>query len=61
MDITSKYPRVHGGPVYHGKEYLENLGISDLSKPDYGDSVTIENNDIPVFWACGVTPQNVIT
>jgi uncharacterized protein YcsI (UPF0317 family) len=54
------FPNVHGAPVYHGLEYKENLGIEDINKPDYGDSVTINEGEVPVFWGCGVTPQNVI-
>ncbi|MGD9015856.1 MAG: DUF1445 domain-containing protein, partial [Desulfobacterales bacterium] len=33
------------------------IGIGDLSKPDWGDAVTLYPDDVPVFWACGVTPQ----
>ena len=56
--ITSKYPDVHGEPVHIG--YPEMIGINDLSQPDYGDSVEVRKDEIPVFWACGVTPQNVM-
>lgn len=56
--ITSSYPRVHGGPVHIGDP--ENIGIADLSKPDYGDAVTIHEGEFPVFWACGVTPMVAI-
>ena len=38
----------------------EMIGITDIGKPDYGDAVPIEADEIPVFWACGVTPQAVI-
>ena len=58
VQITSRYPSVHGAPVHIGKPEL--LGIADLSKPDYGDSVPIAEDELPVFWACGVTPQAVI-
>jgi uncharacterized protein YcsI (UPF0317 family) len=57
--ITAHYPRVHGEPVHIG--YPDLIGINDLSQVDYGDPVDIENGEIPVFWACGVTPQNVLT
>lgn len=53
--ITSEYPRVHGSPVHMGDPAA--LGILDLSKPDFGDAVTIHEDEIPVFWACGVTPM----
>jgi uncharacterized protein YcsI (UPF0317 family) len=56
--ITGRFPDVHGEPVHVG--YPEMIGINDLSRVDYGDAVAIEDNEIPVFWACGVTPQNVL-
>lgn len=58
VQITSRFPAVHGAPVHIGKPEL--IGISDLSWPDYGDPVEIRDDEIPVFWACGVTPQAVI-
>jgi uncharacterized protein YcsI (UPF0317 family) len=56
--ITARYPAVHGVPVQVGRP--EALGIVDLAKPDYGDAVPMRDDEIPVFWACGVTPQAVI-
>ena len=56
--ITGHYPEVHGAPIHIG--YPELIGISDLHTPDYGDSVTIREDEIPVFWACGVTSQHVL-
>ncbi|KXU18731.1 hypothetical protein WM41_0580 [Corynebacterium simulans] len=53
--ITSRYPSVHGAPVHVGNP--EAIGIEDLSRPDFGDAVDIPEGHIPVFWACGVTPQ----
>ncbi|MEH3146364.1 MAG: putative hydro-lyase [Methylobacterium frigidaeris] len=58
VQITSRFPSVHGAPVHIGLP--EMIGIEDLSRPDYGDAVTIAPDEIPVFWACGVTPQSVI-
>ncbi len=55
--ITSRFPNVHGAPVHIG--YPELIGITDLNSPDYGDKPVIKEGDIPVFWACGVTPQAV--
>jgi uncharacterized protein YcsI (UPF0317 family) len=55
--ITSRYPTVHGAPVHVGDP--DALGITDLAQPDYGDPVEIRSGEIPVFWACGVTPQAV--
>lgn len=56
--ITSRYPAVHGAPVHVGNP--EELGIGDLSRPDFGDPVDIPAGHIPVFWACGVTPQAAV-
>ncbi|AMO91168.1 hypothetical protein AWU68_0876 [Corynebacterium simulans] len=56
--ITSRYPSVHGAPVHVGNP--EAIGIEDLSRPDFGDAVDIPEGHIPVFWACGVTPQAVV-
>jgi uncharacterized protein YcsI (UPF0317 family) len=53
--VTARYPAVHGAPVHVGDPAA--LGIADLARPDYGDSVTFADGDVPVFWACGVTPQ----
>lgn len=58
VEITAKYPAVHGAPVHLG--FPEQLGIKDLSNPDYGDAVPVREGELPVFWACGVTPQSVV-
>ena len=55
VQITARMPQVHGAPVHVGSP--EALGITDLAKPDFGEAVTQEKYDVPVFWACGVTPQ----
>ncbi len=55
IQVCSRFPSVHGAPVHIGEP--AQIGISDLSKPDFGDAVSIYPNDLPVFWACGVTPQ----
>jgi uncharacterized protein YcsI (UPF0317 family) len=55
--VTEAYPHMHGAPVHVGDPTA--LGIQDLSAPDYGDAVPIEEGEVPVFWACGVTPQAV--
>ena len=59
IQITSRLPSVHGAPMHIGLP--ETIGIKDLAKPDYGDAVPMESDELPVFWACGVTPQAVIT
>ena len=58
VQITSRYPAVHGAPVHLGHPH--SIGIKDIGRPDYGDPVPIAPDEIPVFWACGVTPQAVI-
>jgi uncharacterized protein YcsI (UPF0317 family) len=58
IQITSRFPGVHGAPVHIGKPEL--IGIRDLGKPDWGDAVEVTDDELPVFWACGVTPQAVI-
>jgi uncharacterized protein YcsI (UPF0317 family) len=56
--ICSRFGRAHGAPVWVGSP--KAIGIDDLSRPDYGDSVEIRDGEVPVFWACGVTPQAVV-
>jgi uncharacterized protein YcsI (UPF0317 family) len=58
IQITTRFPQVHGAPVHVGKP--EMIGIKDVMKPDYGDAVEVRDDELPVFWACGVTPQSVI-
>lgn len=55
--ITSRYPAVHGAPVHVGNP--EELGIN-INSPDFGDAVKIPDGHLPVFWACGVTPQAAV-
>ena len=49
---------MHGAPIHLGLP--EQLGIADLARPDYGDPVPVHDDELPVFWACGVTPQAVL-
>lgn len=58
VEISSRFPAMHGGPVHIGDPAA--LGITDLSAPDFGGPVTVEPGEVPVFWACGVTPQAVV-
>jgi uncharacterized protein YcsI (UPF0317 family) len=58
VQITSRFPSVHGAPVHVGLPHL--IGIRDIARPDYGDAVEVKADELPVFWACGVTPQAVI-
>ncbi len=55
VQICTRFPSVHGAPVHLGNPAL--IGIEDLGAPDYGDAVTLKDSELPVFWACGVTPQ----
>jgi len=59
-EITSCYPGAHGGPVHWGEPEKIGIDADKLSSPDWGDSVTINSGEVPVFWACGVTPQTAI-
>lgn len=58
VQITTRLPAVHGAPVHIG--YPDQIGIADIGKPDYGDAVPVNAGELPVFWACGVTPQAAI-
>jgi uncharacterized protein YcsI (UPF0317 family) len=58
IQVTSRFPSVHGAPVHFGDPAA--IGIADINNPDYGDAVDIRPGEVPVFWACGVTPQSVI-
>ncbi|QCI65027.1 putative hydro-lyase [Phreatobacter stygius] len=58
IQITSRFPSVHGAPVHIGMP--QAIGIKDIDRPDYGDPVEVKADELPVFWACGVTPQAVI-
>jgi uncharacterized protein YcsI (UPF0317 family) len=55
VQVTGRMPQVHGAPVHVGSP--SSLGIADLGRPDFGDPVDLADGDVPVFWACGVTPQ----
>jgi uncharacterized protein YcsI (UPF0317 family) len=58
IQVTSRFPAVHGAPVHLGLPGL--IGIAELARPDYGDAVPVAEDELPLFWACGVTPQAVI-
>ncbi len=55
--VTGRYPRAHGAPVHAGDPAA--IGVRDLSRPEFGDPPRINPGEVPVFWACGVTPQAV--
>jgi uncharacterized protein YcsI (UPF0317 family) len=58
IQITSRFPGVHGAPVHIGLP--ERIGIRDIARPDWGDAVAVPADELPLFWACGVTPQAVV-
>ncbi len=58
VQITSRFPNVHGAPVHIGLPEL--IGIEDLEAPFAGDAPHMHEDELPVFWACGVTPQIAI-
>jgi len=58
IEITSRYPRVHGAPVHIG--FPGQIGIEDLSRPWAGDPTEVRDDELPLFWACGITPQSVV-
>jgi uncharacterized protein YcsI (UPF0317 family) len=58
IQVTSRYPAVHGAPVHLGQPAA--IGITALDRPDFGDPVPVAPEELPVFWACGVTPQSVV-
>ncbi len=57
-EISARYPHAHGAPIAVGDP--AQIGIEDLSQPDWGEAVEIKRGEVPVYWACGVTPQNVL-
>lgn len=58
VQITSRYPAVHGSPIHLGDPHA--IGIKDINSPEFGDAVRILPGEMPIFWACGVTPQAAI-
>ena len=57
VQVTSRFPSVHGAPVHIGDPSA--IGLIDINRPEYGDPTEIRNDEVPVFWACGVTSQEV--
>ncbi|MCF8568125.1 putative hydro-lyase [Alicyclobacillus tolerans] len=57
-EVTGSFPLAHGAPLHIGDP--EKIGITNIQSPDWGDPINIDNNEVPVFWACGVTPQAVV-
>ncbi|MEM9062426.1 MAG: putative hydro-lyase [Pseudomonadota bacterium] len=59
ISVTSQYPHAHGAPVHVGEG--DAIGVGDIGAPDWGETAEFGEGDVAVFWACGVTPQNVLT
>lgn len=57
-EISARFPQAHGAPIAVGDP--AQIGIADLSSPNWGDAVDVKPGEVPVYWACGVTPQNVL-
>lgn len=55
VEVTARFPKAHGAPVHIGDPMA--IGIEDLTRPDFGDAVTVKEGEVPIFWGCGVTPQ----
>lgn len=58
VSVTARFPKAHGAPLHVGDPAA--LGIDGLARPDFGDAVTVQPGEVPVFWGCGVTPQLVV-
>ncbi|MER6948096.1 putative hydro-lyase [Nonomuraea sp. NPDC000554] len=58
IEVTGRYPLVHGAPVHAGDPAA--IGIEDLGRPDFGDPVEVRPGEVPLFWACGMTPQAAV-
>jgi uncharacterized protein YcsI (UPF0317 family) len=58
VTTTARYPSVHGAPIHIGNP--EAIGVKDIDKPEFGDPVEIREGEVPIFWACGVTPQAAV-
>ncbi len=53
VQVTTRFHLTHGAPLHLGAP--DAIGIRDLTRPEFGDPVTIHPGEMPVFWACGVT------
>jgi uncharacterized protein YcsI (UPF0317 family) len=58
VTVTARYPMAHGAPIHIGEP--GRIGVADVMRPDWGEPVTVMSGEVPVFWACGVTPQAVV-
>ncbi|SVD88410.1 uncharacterized protein METZ01_LOCUS441264, partial [marine metagenome] len=58
VEVTGRYPRAHGAPIHWGDPTV--IGIESLAQPDFGSPISFTHQEVPMFWACGVTPQTVM-
>lgn len=58
IEISRRFPLAHGAPIHVGSP--EQIGIADMTRPNWGDPAPVPDGTMPVFWACGVTPQAAI-
>jgi uncharacterized protein YcsI (UPF0317 family) len=58
IEVTGRLPLAHGAPLHTGDPSA--IGIRDPRQPDWGDAIEVAADEVPVFWACGVTPQAVL-
>lgn len=58
VQISGAIPQVHGAPIHIGDPAA--IGVRDIARPEFGDPVDIHEGEVPVFWACGVTPQSIV-
>ncbi|MDC3063785.1 putative hydro-lyase [Alphaproteobacteria bacterium] len=57
--VSGDFTFAHGDPIHIGNPI--EIGINNILSPDWGDSPRKKNEDeVYIFWACGVTPQNAI-
>jgi uncharacterized protein YcsI (UPF0317 family) len=55
VEIAARFPKAHGAPIHIGDP--GEIGIADLGQPEWGDPSEIAEDELAVFWACGVTAQ----
>ena len=58
--ITRPFLKTHGEPIAWGWDAVQALGIKDVNAPEWGDVPSFANEEVPVFWGCGVTPQEAV-
>ncbi|KAK8213605.1 hypothetical protein M8818_002909 [Zalaria obscura] len=67
-EITRRFVTTHGEPIAWGWEAVRRFGIEDVASPEWGEKpLALDGGDfvddgdyVPVFWGCGVTPQEAV-